>query len=150
MQRIRGLIEKFPESPFGDFFFFCKIVLCRWAGHTFVWKDHKCQIDISRSLAFTSIKVELRWTFFMMDNNEIQAVIKRFYLERKAATKIKSRLNGVLGDSSPLFYTLRFWVSEFMRGCTDTSDEPRSGRTKTTTRPEILDKSMTWLWKTAE
>lgn len=24
MQRIRGLIEKFPESPFGDFFFFAK------------------------------------------------------------------------------------------------------------------------------
>lgn len=45
-----------------------------------------------------------------------------------------------LGTHHQSFSTLRFWVSELMRGCTDTNDEPRSGRTKTTTRPEILNK----------
>lgn len=52
---------------------------------------------------------------------------------------MKSRLNPILGESLPLFSNKRFWVSEFKRGRTETSDELRSGRPKTTTTPEIVD-----------
>ena len=52
----------------------------------------------------------------------------------------KSRLDAVLGDSSPSFPTVSFSVSEFKRGHTDKSDEPCSGRPKTATTTEIVDK----------
>ena len=54
--------------------------------------------------------------------------------------EIKSRLDAVLGDSSPSFPVVCFCVSEFKRGHTDKSDEPCSGRPKTATTPEIVDK----------
>jgi len=49
-------------------------------------------------------------------------------------------LDAVLGDL-PLGNHLYFlsWVSEFKRGCTYTSDEPRSERSKTAITLEIMD-----------
>lgn len=75
-----------------------------------------------------------------MNKNEVRAVIKFFYLEGKTATEIKTRLDAVLGNASPSFSTVSFWVSEFKRGRTHTSDESRSGRPKSATTPEIVDK----------
>lgn len=75
-----------------------------------------------------------------MDKFEIRAVIKFFHLEGKSSKEIKSRLDAVLGDSSPSFSTVSFWVAEFKRGRTHTNDDPRSGRPKTATTPEIIDK----------
>jgi transposase len=75
-----------------------------------------------------------------MDKSEIRAVIKFFHLDGKTATEIKSRLDVILRDSSLSFSTLSFRVSEFKGGRTRTNDEPRSGRPKTATTPEIVDK----------
>jgi len=73
-----------------------------------------------------------------MDKDEIRAVIKFFRLEKM---EIKSRLDAILGNlSSPSFSTVNFWVSEFKRGRTHTSDELYSERPKTVTIPEIVDK----------
>lgn len=73
-----------------------------------------------------------------MDKFEVRAVIKFFYLEGKTASEIKNRMDGVLGDNSPSFSTISFWVSEFKRGRTDIRDESRSGRPKTATTPEFV------------
>jgi transposase len=78
--------------------------------------------------------------FSITDKNEIRAVIKFFHLEGKTAKEIKSRLDVVLWNSSPSFSIVSFRVSEFKRGRTHTNDEPRSGRPKTATTPEIVDK----------
>ncbi|EYC30978.1 hypothetical protein Y032_0004g1883 [Ancylostoma ceylanicum] len=75
-----------------------------------------------------------------MDKHEIRAVIKFFQLEGKTATEIKSRLDAVLGDSSPSFSTVSFWVLEFRRGRKRSEDESRAGRPKSATTPEIIDK----------
>ena len=78
--------------------------------------------------------------YLVMDELEVRAVIKFFHLEGRTATEIKSRLDAVLGGSSPSFSTVSFWVSEFRRGRKQTGDEPRTGRPKTATTPEIVDK----------
>lgn len=73
-----------------------------------------------------------------MDKFEVRAVIKFFYLEGKTASEIKNKMDGVLGDNSPSFSTISFWVSEFKRGRTDIRDESRSGRPKTATTPKFV------------
>lgn len=75
-----------------------------------------------------------------MEKKVIQAVIKFLHLKGKMATQIKSRLDALLGDSSPSLSTVSFWDSEFKCGRTRTCDKPRSGRPKTATTPEIVDK----------
>ncbi|KZC10691.1 Histone-lysine N-methyltransferase SETMAR [Dufourea novaeangliae] len=75
-----------------------------------------------------------------MDRTEIRAVIKFFHSEGKTATEMKPRLDAVLGNASPSFSTVNFWVSEFKRGRSHTIDAPCSGRPKTATTPEIVDK----------
>lgn len=75
-----------------------------------------------------------------MEKKEFRAVIKHFYLAGKKATEIQQILQEVHGTSTPSLPTISFWVNEFKRGRTDTDDEPRSGRPKTATNQEMIDK----------
>ena len=43
------------------------------------------------------------------------------------------------GDSSPSFSTIKKWAAEFKRGRTSLEDDPREGRTKSATTPEIIE-----------
>ena len=75
-----------------------------------------------------------------MNKIEFRAVIKHFWMAGKTATEIRNILQEVHGASTPSFSTISFWVSEFKRGRTSTSDEPRTGRPKTATNDEMVDK----------
>jgi DNA-binding Xre family transcriptional regulator len=45
----------------------------------------------------------------------------------------------VHGDSFPSFSTIKKWASKFKRGCTSLEDDPREGRPKSATTPEIIE-----------
>jgi len=45
----------------------------------------------------------------------------------------------VYGDSSPSFSTIKKWAAEFKRGRTSFEDDPREGRAKSATTPEIIE-----------
>jgi len=45
----------------------------------------------------------------------------------------------VYGDSSPSFSTIKKWAAEFKRGRTSLQDDPREGRPKSATTPEIVE-----------
>jgi len=45
----------------------------------------------------------------------------------------------VYGDSSPSFSKIKKWAAEFKRGHTSLEDDPREGRPKSATPPEIIE-----------
>jgi histone-lysine N-methyltransferase SETMAR len=45
----------------------------------------------------------------------------------------------VYGDSSTSFSTIKKWAVEFKRGRTSLEDDPRKGRPKCATTPEIIE-----------
>jgi histone-lysine N-methyltransferase SETMAR len=53
--------------------------------------------------------------------------------------EIHSKLIKVCGDSSPSFSTIKKWAAEFKRGRTSLEDDPREGRPKIVTPPEITE-----------
>lgn len=75
-----------------------------------------------------------------MEKSEKRAVIKYFYLKGLTPLQIKKELDSTLKDSSPSYSMVKQWVSEFKKGRTSTSDEPRSGRPVEVTTPEMIDK----------
>jgi transposase len=44
-----------------------------------------------------------------------------------------------MGDFSPSFSTIKKWPAEFKRGPTSLEDNPRQGRPKSATPPEIIE-----------
>jgi len=74
-----------------------------------------------------------------MDKIEYCAVIKFFVKEGLTPNKIHSKFTKVYGDSSPSFSTIKKWAAEFKRGCTSLEDDPREGRPKSATPPEIIE-----------
>ena len=78
--------------------------------------------------------------FFTMDKIEYRAVIKFLFLEGVAPKEIHERLLKVYKDSSPSIRTVERWVAEFRRGRMSLEDEPREGRPKTASTPEIIEK----------
>jgi histone-lysine N-methyltransferase SETMAR len=50
-----------------------------------------------------------------------------------------SKFIKVYEDSSPSFSTIKKWAAEFKRGRTSLEDDPREGRTKSATTPEIIE-----------
>ena len=74
-----------------------------------------------------------------MEKTEYRAVIKFFVLEGLSATEIHTKMVKVLKESAPSFPTVHRWVLEFKRGRTSVEDEPRSGRPKSATTPEIIE-----------
>ncbi|KYQ46975.1 hypothetical protein ALC60_14017 [Trachymyrmex zeteki] len=75
-----------------------------------------------------------------MDKKEIRAVIKHYFLKGKTATQIQAELQEVHGTSTPLLSTNSFWVNKLKRGRTNTDDEACSGRPKTATNEEMVNK----------
>ena len=73
-----------------------------------------------------------------MDNIEYRAVIKFFVKEGLTPKEIHSKFKNVYGDSSPSFSTIKKWAAEFKRGHTSLEDDPRVGRPKSATTPEIV------------
>lgn len=75
-----------------------------------------------------------------MENIEIRAVIKYFHLKGLTPKEIIEDFQKTLGGSAPSNATVYNWINEFKRGRTSTFDEPRSGRPKEVTTPEMIDK----------
>ena len=63
-----------------------------------------------------------------------------FFLQGKAQKEIHAILTETLGDHAPSYATVKNWVDQFKRGDFSTRDEPRPGRPKTVTTPEIIHK----------
>jgi len=74
-----------------------------------------------------------------MDKIEYRAVIKFFVQEGLTPNEIHSKFIEVYGDSSPSFSTIQKWASKFKRGHTSLEDDPREGRPKSATTPEIIE-----------
>jgi histone-lysine N-methyltransferase SETMAR len=75
-----------------------------------------------------------------MEKTKLRAVIKYFHIKGLSPTEIKAELDSTLGESAPSFSTVKTWVADFKRGRTSTNDEQRSGRPKTATSEEMVQK----------
>uniref|UniRef100_A0A8D8YJ64 Mos1 transposase HTH domain-containing protein n=1 Tax=Cacopsylla melanoneura TaxID=428564 RepID=A0A8D8YJ64_9HEMI len=75
-----------------------------------------------------------------MDKVEVRAVIMFFCLEGKSTTEIKTRLDSTLGDSAPSKSMVCKWVSDFKRGRSSCSDEPRSERPVEVVTVDVVEK----------
>jgi hypothetical protein len=53
--------------------------------------------------------------------------------------EIHSNFINIYGDSSPSFSTIKKWAADFKRGRTNLEDDPREGRPKSSTTPEIIE-----------
>ena len=78
--------------------------------------------------------------FFIMEKLEIRGVIKYLHKKGLSGQEIHNDMVNVLGESAPSYATVKNWIAEFKRGRTSIQDEPRSGRPKTATTPEIIAK----------
>jgi len=74
-----------------------------------------------------------------MDKIEYRAVIKFFVKEGLTPNEINSKEIKVYGDSSPSFSTIKKWAAEFKCGRTSLAGDPREGRPKSATTPEIVE-----------
>jgi len=70
---------------------------------------------------------------------ETRAVKFFFFLQGKAPKEIHAILTEILGEHAPLYATVKNWVVQFKHDDFSTCDEPRPGRPKTVTTPEIID-----------
>lgn len=75
-----------------------------------------------------------------MVNFEHRAVIKYLLKKGMSFTEIYDDMLDTLGEGCPSYTTIRKWGNEFKRGRTSLEDDPRSGRPKTATTPEMVDK----------
>jgi histone-lysine N-methyltransferase SETMAR len=73
-----------------------------------------------------------------MDKIKYRAVIIFFVKEGLTPNEIYSKFIKVYGDSSPSFSTIKNWAAEFKRGRTSLEGDPREGRPKSATTPEII------------
>jgi histone-lysine N-methyltransferase SETMAR len=74
-----------------------------------------------------------------MDKIEYRAVINFFVKEGVTPNKIHSKFINVYGNSSTSFSTIKKWAAEFKRGRTSLEDDPREGRPKSATTPDIIE-----------
>jgi transposase len=74
-----------------------------------------------------------------MDKIEYPAVIKFFLKEGLTPKEIYSKFIKVYEDFSPSFSTVKKWAAEFKRGRISLEDDPREGRPKSATPPEITE-----------
>jgi transposase len=74
-----------------------------------------------------------------MDEIEYRAVIKFFVKDGLTPNEINSKFIKVYGNSCPSFSTIKKWASEFKRDRTSLEDDPREGRPKNATTPEIIE-----------
>jgi transposase len=76
-----------------------------------------------------------------MDKIEYRAVIKFFVKEGLTPNEIHLKFVKVYGDSSPSFSTIIKWAAEFKCGRTSLEDDPRDGRPRSATTPEIIEQA---------
>ena len=74
-----------------------------------------------------------------IDKIEYRAVTKFFVKEGLTPNEIYSKFIKIYGDSSPSFSTIKKWAAELKRGRTSLEDDPREGRPKSATTPEIIE-----------
>ena len=75
-----------------------------------------------------------------MEKIEHRAVIKFLFLEGVAPKEIHERMLKAYNDCSPTIRTIERWVAEFKRGRTSIEEDPREGRPKSASTPEIMAK----------
>jgi histone-lysine N-methyltransferase SETMAR len=73
-----------------------------------------------------------------MDKIEYRVIMKFFVKEGLTPNEIHSKFIQVYGDSFPSFSTIKKWAAELKRGRTSLEDNPREGRPKSATTPEII------------
>lgn len=73
-----------------------------------------------------------------MEETEIDPVMKFLVLEDSLATEIREGLRKVLKKYVPSFFTVSKWTKKFERGRISLEDDPRSVRSKSVTRPELV------------
>jgi transposase len=74
-----------------------------------------------------------------MDEIEYCAVIKFCIKDGLTPNEIHLKFIKVYGDSSPSFSTIKKWAAELKLGRTRLEDDPRGGRPKSATTPEIIE-----------
>jgi transposase len=74
-----------------------------------------------------------------MDKIEYRAVKKLVVKEGLTPNEIHSKFLKVYGDSSPSFSTIKKWAAEYKHDRTSLENEPREGRPKSATTPEIIE-----------
>jgi transposase len=74
-----------------------------------------------------------------MDKIKYRAVIKFFVKEGLTPNEIHSKFIKIYGDSSPSLPTIKKWAAEFKCGRTSLENDPREGRPKSATTPEIIE-----------
>jgi transposase len=67
------------------------------------------------------------------------AVIKFFAKESLTQNEIHLKFIKDYVDSSPSLSTIKKWAAEFKRGRTSLEGDPREGRPKSATTPEIME-----------
>jgi histone-lysine N-methyltransferase SETMAR len=73
-----------------------------------------------------------------IDKIEYRVIIKFSVKEGLTPNEIHSKFINVYEYSSPLFSTVKKWAAEFKLGRTSHEDDPREGRPKSTTTPDII------------
>lgn len=102
-----------------------------------------CEVScrsVNSVLYLQLFKVDVSQCFFNMEKIKYRAVIEFLFLEGVEPKQIHERLLKVLKDSSPSLATVYNWVAEFKRGRTSLEDDPRQGRPKSASTPEIIAK----------
>jgi hypothetical protein len=108
---------------------------------------HKNPCEIAKSLYQVVCFIQLSEAGVLlvslkMDNIEYCAVIKFFVKEGLTPKENHSKFIKVYGDSSPSFSTIKKWDTEVKRGRTSLEVDPREGRPKSATTPEIIEQSL--------
>lgn len=75
-----------------------------------------------------------------MEKSENRAIIQYLLKKQMSANEIYEDMRRTLNNDGPSYATVCRWINEFKRGRTSIPDEYRSGRPKTATTPEIIDK----------
>lgn len=102
-----------------------------------------CEVSfqsVDSFFVYKPFSVAVSQYFFTMEKIEYRAVIKFLFLEGVAPKEIHERMLKVYNDCSPTIRTVERWVAEFKRGRTSLEDDPREGRPKSASTPEIIAK----------
>ncbi|GFW43454.1 mariner transposase [Trichonephila clavipes] len=70
-----------------------------------------------------------------------QHYVIQYFLFERSLTNVKTELHSTLGESAPLFTTVKYWIAEFKRGCMSCQDEHCSGQSNEATTPEMVKKT---------
>jgi histone-lysine N-methyltransferase SETMAR len=72
-----------------------------------------------------------------IDKIEYRAIKKFFVKEGLTSNELHSKFINICGGCYPSFSTIKKWAAEFKRGRTSLQNDPREGRPKSATTPEI-------------